>query len=60
VSVSGSVILAGVLLKLVGYGLLRAFIVLFKFGLKFGVVWVALSLVGGLFLSVYFVCGRQI
>jgi len=30
--VSGSMILAGVLLKLSGYGLLRVFLVLFKFG----------------------------
>ena len=36
--VSGSMILAGVLLKLGGYGLLRVFPVLFKFGFKFGVV----------------------
>jgi len=49
--------LAGVLLKLGGYGLLSAFPVLFKFGFGFGVVWVALSLVGVIFL-VYFVYGR--
>ena len=30
---------------------------LFKFGFKFGVVWVALSLVGGLFVSLF--CIRQ-
>jgi NADH:ubiquinone oxidoreductase subunit 4 (subunit M) len=45
--VSGSIILVGVLLKLDAYGLLRIFSVLFKFGFRFGVVWVALSLVEG-------------
>jgi len=39
--------LAGVLLKLGGCGLLRAFPVLFKFGFMFGGVSVALSSVGG-------------
>jgi len=39
--------LAGVLLKLGGYDLLRVFPVLFKFGFRFGGVRVALSLVGG-------------
>nr|QZK22164.1 NADH dehydrogenase subunit 4 [Amitermes sp. QLD_262] len=55
--VSGSMILAGVLLKLGGYGLLRVFPVLYSFGFKFGVVWVSLSLVGGLFVSLF--CMRQ-
>jgi NADH-ubiquinone oxidoreductase chain 4 len=51
--VSGSKNLSGFLLKLGGYGLLRVFLVLFKFGFRFGVVWVALSFVGGLFVGLF-------
>ena len=57
--VSGSMVLAGVLLRLVGYGLLRVFLVLFNFGFDFRLVWISLSFVGGFFL-VYFACGRPI
>nr|URX54443.1 NADH dehydrogenase subunit 4 [Cryptotermes penaoru] len=54
--VSGSMILAGVLLKLGGYGLLRVFPVLVKF-FNFGLVWVSVSLVGGFLVSL--ICMRQ-
>jgi NADH:ubiquinone oxidoreductase subunit 4 (subunit M) len=35
---SGSIILAGVLLKVGDYGLLCVFLVLFRFGFRFGIV----------------------
>jgi NADH-ubiquinone oxidoreductase chain 4 len=55
--VSGSMILAGVLLKLGGYGLLQVFPVLLKFGFSISFVWVVLSLVSGLLVSLF--CIRQ-
>nr|ASM82808.1 NADH dehydrogenase subunit 4 [Neoperla sp. FS-2017] len=55
--VAGSMILAGVLLKLGGYGLLRVFSVLISVGLVFNYIWVGVSLVGGVMVS--FICLRQ-
>uniref|UniRef100_A0AAU7YRZ0 NADH-ubiquinone oxidoreductase chain 4 n=1 Tax=Potamanthus longitibius TaxID=3126546 RepID=A0AAU7YRZ0_9INSE len=55
--VSGSMILAGVLLKLGGYGLLRLYNLLSCLGLKYNYFWVGISLVGGCLVS--FICLRQ-
>nr|UZH93073.1 NADH dehydrogenase subunit 4 [Microconema sp. 1 LLL-2022a] len=56
--VSGSMILAGVLLKLGGYGLLRVYVMLTKLGLVYNVVWISISLIGGFLMSL--VCMRQV
>nr|YP_010987377.1 NADH dehydrogenase subunit 4 [Nemurella pictetii]WOL43220.1 NADH dehydrogenase subunit 4 [Nemurella pictetii] len=55
--VAGSMILAGVLLKLGGYGLLRVFKILSLSGLTFNFIWVGVSLVGGVLVSL--MCLRQ-
>nr|QAX91304.1 NADH dehydrogenase subunit 4 [Schedorhinotermes sp. THAI084]QAX91317.1 NADH dehydrogenase subunit 4 [Schedorhinotermes sp. 2 MW-2019] len=55
--VSGSMILAGVLLKLGGYGLFRVFPLLVSNFFGFGFIWIIISLVGGIFVSLF--CMRQ-
>nr|AWB98649.1 NADH dehydrogenase subunit 4 [Anopheles striatus] len=55
--VSGSMILAGILLKLGGYGLLRMFPLLQMTGLKYNYWWISVSLVGGVLISL--ICLRQ-
>nr|YP_010981251.1 NADH dehydrogenase subunit 4 [Pselliophora bifascipennis]WOE90381.1 NADH dehydrogenase subunit 4 [Pselliophora bifascipennis] len=55
--VSGSMILAGVLLKLGGYGILRILPLIQKVNNIYSWYWVSISLVGGVLVS--FICLRQ-
>nr|YP_010022493.1 NADH dehydrogenase subunit 4 [Fer nigripennis]QON98903.1 NADH dehydrogenase subunit 4 [Fer nigripennis] len=56
--ISGSMILAGVLLKLGGYGIFRVMKVISFLGLKFNCFWLSLGLSGGVIIS--FICFRQV
>nr|QID48525.1 NADH dehydrogenase subunit 4 [Celes akitanus] len=56
--ISGSMILAGVLLKLGGYGIFRIMSVISYLGLCFNYFWLSLSLFGGVIVSL--ICVRQV
>jgi len=50
--------LAGILLKLGGYGLLRIFPYIIKLGIKFNYIWVIVRIIGGIFIRL--ICLRQL
>nr|YP_002922068.1 NADH dehydrogenase subunit 4 [Antheraea yamamai]ACD91998.1 NADH dehydrogenase subunit 4 [Antheraea yamamai]QSV08510.1 NADH dehydrogenase subunit 4 [Antheraea yamamai]UNZ93504.1 NADH dehydrogenase subunit 4 [Antheraea yamamai] len=54
--VSGSMILAGIMLKLGGYGLLRVLVFLQKINLKLNYIWLSVSLLGGFYISLKCFC----
>nr|YP_009995397.1 NADH dehydrogenase subunit 4 [Ochthebius himalayae]QNP09813.1 NADH dehydrogenase subunit 4 [Ochthebius himalayae] len=55
--VSGSMILAGIMLKLGGYGLMRVMKMFIKVGMKLNFYFIIISLIGGIFISM--ICLRQ-
>nr|AQM39949.1 NADH dehydrogenase subunit 4 [Phyllomimus sp. ZJZ-2017] len=54
--VAGSMILAGVLLKLGGYGLLRVYFMLTKMGVLMNFFFISISLLGGVMISILCLC----
>nr|AMW67886.1 NADH dehydrogenase subunit 4 [Nipponeurorthus fuscinervis] len=56
--VSGSMILAGIMLKLGGYGLLRVMGLMLYISKNLNFIWIVISLIGGVLVS--FICLRQV
>nr|UFR82950.1 NADH dehydrogenase subunit 4 [Megasoma elephas elephas]UFR82963.1 NADH dehydrogenase subunit 4 [Megasoma mars] len=56
--VAGSMILAGIMLKLGGYGLMRFMIIFLEVGMSVNFVFIIISMVGGVFVSL--ICLRQV
>nr|YP_009271136.1 NADH dehydrogenase subunit 4 [Sitophilus zeamais]ANW06515.1 NADH dehydrogenase subunit 4 [Sitophilus zeamais]QJA14881.1 NADH dehydrogenase subunit 4 [Sitophilus zeamais]QKE47562.1 NADH dehydrogenase subunit 4 [Sitophilus zeamais] len=55
--ISGSMILAGVMLKLGGYGLFRVMKMFLNIGMKINFIFITISLIGGVYVS--FICLQQ-
>lgn len=55
--ISGSIILAGVILKLGGYGLFRVIKIFLNIGIKINFIFITISLIGGVYVS--FICLQQ-
>nr|WAU48205.1 NADH dehydrogenase subunit 4 [Agriades orbitulus] len=58
--ISGSMILAGVMLKLGGYGMMRIMIIFQKINMKFNYIWIIISLIGGVYISMKCFCQYDI
>nr|UHA56246.1 NADH dehydrogenase subunit 4 [Risoba obstructa] len=54
--VSGSMILAGIMLKLGGYGLMRLLVFLQEINMKLNYIWIIISLIGGFYISLKCFC----
>nr|YP_010564352.1 NADH dehydrogenase subunit 4 [Scopula lactea]UYX62375.1 NADH dehydrogenase subunit 4 [Scopula lactea] len=54
--VSGSMILAGIMLKLGGYGLMRLMIIFQQINMKLNYIWIIISLLGGFYISLKCFC----